>query len=166
MRRATGNVDVDRNDRVDALHDGVVVVRPAGAGAGAEGHHPFRLAHLLVHALQDRRLAMRDGADDHQEIRLPRREARQRGAEAIEVEARTGDRHVLHPAAGGHERVTEEGVLPRPLDRVEQATGREGIAERARDRHHVVVTGAPAGDEESLLFHCRRSIADVANWQR
>src|SRR5437879_13445483 len=40
--RAARDVDVDRNDRVDALHGGVVVVEAAGARAHAEGDHPLR----------------------------------------------------------------------------------------------------------------------------
>src|SRR5689334_8494884 len=65
-RRAPRDVDVDRDDVVDALHRRVVVVEAAGAGADAERHHPLRLAHLLVDALQDRRLLAVDRADHHQ----------------------------------------------------------------------------------------------------
>src|SRR4051794_39014985 len=46
-RRAARHVDVDRDDGVDALDDGVVVVRAAGVGAVAERHDPLRIGHLL-----------------------------------------------------------------------------------------------------------------------
>src|SRR5271169_6970337 len=48
-RRTSGNIDVNRDDAVDALEHGVVVVGTARTGAGAEGHHPLRLRHLLPH---------------------------------------------------------------------------------------------------------------------
>ena len=87
-RRAAGNVDVDRDDLVDARQRGVVLVEAAARRAGAERHHPLRLAHLLVDLEQDRRLLVRDRADDHQQVGLARREARQRGAEAVGVVGR------------------------------------------------------------------------------
>src|SRR5687768_5659037 len=52
-RRTAGAIHVHRDDRVDALHGGVVVVEPARARAHAEGHHPLRLGHLVVDALED-----------------------------------------------------------------------------------------------------------------
>src|SRR5262245_13660568 len=119
-RGTAGNVDVHGDDRVDALNRGVVVVRPARAGARAERDDPLGLGHLVVDLLQDRRLAVADRADHHQEIGLARREARQRRAEAVEVVARARGRHELHAAARGHERVQEEAVLPPPVhDRVD-----------------------------------------------
>src|SRR5213593_876708 len=47
--RAAGNVDVDRNDEVDPGERRVVVVEAAAGRAGAEGHHPLGLRHLIVH---------------------------------------------------------------------------------------------------------------------
>src|SRR5438876_1158045 len=52
MRRTSRNVDVDGDDRVDALHDGVVVIWASRACAGAEGHHPAWLRHLAIDALE------------------------------------------------------------------------------------------------------------------
>src|SRR5207244_2823080 len=75
-RRASGNVNVDRDDAVDALEYGVVIVGTARAGAGAEGHHPLRFRHLLPHTAQDGRLALGDGADHPQQVGLTRSEAR------------------------------------------------------------------------------------------
>src|SRR5262245_25175360 len=82
-RRTTGHVDVDRDDGVDPLHHGVVVVGTAGIGAVAKRHDPFWISHLIEHAPEYRRLAMCDGADHHQKIRLPRGEAGQRQTEAV-----------------------------------------------------------------------------------
>ena len=61
---------------------------------------------------------MRDRADHHQQVGLARREARQRGAEAVGVVGRGADRHELHRAAGGDERVGEERELARPADQL------------------------------------------------
>src|SRR5581483_42864 len=143
-RRAARDVDVDRDDRVDALHDGVVVVRAARVRAVAEREHPLRVRHLLPDPAEDRGLAMRDRSDDQKQIRLARREAGQRHAKAVGVEARTGDRHVLHAAARGDERILEERVLPRPRERVLVARGDERVA-------RVGPAGPPVGMEE-LFF--------------
>src|SRR6185436_16760552 len=58
--RTAGDVDVDRNDRVDPLHGGVIVVEAASARAHAEGDHPLRLGHLVVDALEDGRHLVAD----------------------------------------------------------------------------------------------------------
>src|SRR5262245_15075689 len=115
-RRAARNVYVDGNDGVDALHGRVVVIEAAGARADAEGHHPLRLRHLLVDALEDRRHLVRDRADHEQHVGLARRETRQPGAEAVDVVMRARGRHVLHATARGHERVLEDGILAGPAD--------------------------------------------------
>src|SRR5262245_4601758 len=47
-RRAARDIDVDRYDRVDPLHGGVVVVEAAGARADAERDNPLGLGHLVV----------------------------------------------------------------------------------------------------------------------
>src|SRR5260370_29318802 len=67
-RGASGNVDVDRDDAVDALQHCVVVVGTSRAGAGAEGHHPLRVSHLLPHAAQEGRPALGEGAYHPQQI--------------------------------------------------------------------------------------------------
>ena len=66
-RRAAGQVDVDRHDVVDALHDRVVVEHAAGRRADAHGDDPLGLGHLVVDLPQHRRHLLADPAgDDHQ----------------------------------------------------------------------------------------------------
>src|SRR5213083_2166245 len=67
-RRTAGYVDVDRDDRVDPLHGGVVVVEAARARADAEGDDPLRLGHLVVDALEHRRHLVADRADDEEHV--------------------------------------------------------------------------------------------------
>ena len=69
-RRATWDVDIDRNDGVDALNSGVVVIEPARTGADAESDYPFGLAHLVVNGFLHRRHFMVDGSDNKQNISL------------------------------------------------------------------------------------------------
>src|SRR5437867_3542942 len=126
-RRASRDVEVYGNDGVDPLHGGVVVVEPSRAGAHAECDHPLRLAHLLVHALENRGHLVADGPDDEQDVGLAWREAGEPGAEAVHVVMARGRRHVLHSAAGGHERILEDRVLAGPAD-----GGRELGGEKTR----------------------------------
>ena len=115
-RRAAGHVDVGVDELVDAGNGRVVVVEAARRGARSEREDPLRVGHLLVDALQHGGLALADRADDPQEVGLARREPRGLGAEAGHVETRAGERHELHPAAGGDEGVLEERVLARPAE--------------------------------------------------
>ncbi len=66
----------------------VVVVEAAARGARAERDHPLGIGHLLVDALERRRLALAHRADHPEQIGLTRREARGLGAEARDVVAR------------------------------------------------------------------------------
>src|SRR5579885_369202 len=119
-RRASGYVQIDRDDAIDTLQHGVIVVRTARAGTGAERHDPFRFRHLLPHAAQDRSLTLGYRADHEQQVSLARGKARQRRAETIDIVAGAGDREILHPATRSHERIAEKGILARPLHRVLQ----------------------------------------------
>src|SRR5688572_6333360 len=53
-RRTTRNVDVDRDEAVDALDHGVVVEDAPAGGAGSHRDAPLRLRHLLPDLEQDR----------------------------------------------------------------------------------------------------------------
>src|SRR5690606_19981096 len=113
-RRTARDVHVARDDLVDARDGGVVVVEAADRRAGPESEHPLRFGHLLVNALQDRRLALDDGAHHPEQLALARREARRLRTEARKIVARAAHRHELHAAASGHEGVHEQRVLLRP----------------------------------------------------
>src|SRR5205807_3854070 len=69
-RRAARDVDVDRNDRIDAHDGGVVVVEAAGARAHAEGDDPLRLGHLVIDTLEDGRHLVADRTDDEEDVGL------------------------------------------------------------------------------------------------
>src|SRR5947208_8186776 len=122
--RAARDVDVDRDDRIDAHDRGVVVVEAARARADTEGDDPLGLGHLVVDALEDGRHFVADRSDDEQDVGLSRRESREPRAEAVDVVVRARRRHVLHAAARRHERVLEDRILPRPPD---------GLVELARE---------------------------------
>ena len=47
-RRAAWNINIHRDNRVDAHHRRVVIVESARAGADTKRHHPFGLAHLII----------------------------------------------------------------------------------------------------------------------
>jgi len=86
-RGAAWDVDVDGDELVAALDDGVGVEDAAGARAGAHGDDPLGLGHLLVGALEDGEHLDGDAASDDEEIGLARGEAHDFGAKAREVVA-------------------------------------------------------------------------------
>src|SRR5260370_41080118 len=101
-RRASRDIQMYRHDAVDTLQHRVIIVGTARTRACAERHHPFRLAHLLVDAAQNRRLALCDGADHEEQVGLSRREPRQRSAETVDLVTRTLHLDTFHSAAPGH----------------------------------------------------------------
>src|SRR3990170_5930318 len=88
-RRAAGDVDVHRDDLVDAFENGVVVVvkRSAAGRATAHADHVFRLGHLLPQPADDRRDLDRRAPGHDDAVGLPRGPARD-DAGAVGVEAR------------------------------------------------------------------------------
>ena len=113
-RRAAGDVDVHRDEAVDALHDGVGVEDAAGGGAGAHRDAPFRLRHLQPDPLQHRHHLHRHPAGDDHQVALPRAEPHDLGAEAGDVVPRGAGGHQLDAAAGRGERHRPQAVLARP----------------------------------------------------
>ena len=71
-RRAARNVDVHRQDLVDALHHAVDVVHAAGVGARPHGDDPFGFGHLLVEPQHHRGDLFEDGAGNDEQVGLPR----------------------------------------------------------------------------------------------
>ena len=84
---------------------------------------------------------------------MPGREARESGAETIEVEARACDGHVLHPTASGDERVAEEGIFACPLDGITETRHREAVPEGTAHARHLVLTRSATRDQELLVSH-------------
>ena len=85
-RRAAGGVDVDRDDLVHALDDGVVVEHPAGRGAHAHGDDPLGLHHLVVDLAEHRGHLLGDPAGHDHEVGLAGRGPEDLHAEAADVE--------------------------------------------------------------------------------
>ena len=125
--RAAGHVDVDRQELVGALDDGVVGEHAARRRAGAHRDDPLRLEHLVVEAADDRRHLDRDAAREDQHVRLARRGAHRLGAEARDVVARRDDRHHLDRAAGEAEGRGEDRVRPPPVEDLVEAGREQGL---------------------------------------
>jgi len=123
-RRATGNVDVNGNDLIAALHDGVIVEDAAGSGASAHRDDPLGLGHLIVKLADDRRHFLRKAASDDHQIGLAGRRAKNFGAEAREVKAGSGHGHHFDGAACQSEAERPNGTLARPV---------HGLIERGED---------------------------------
>ena len=136
--RAPGHVDVDRDDRVDALGDRVgVPVGAAGVGAGAERDDVLRLGHLVVEAPHGRRHLVGDRAGDDHQVGLPRTGRERDDPEADEVVPghRRGDE--LDGAAGQAEVEHPERVAAAPVEDDPDRLGRE-VGGRSHPRHRQV----------------------------
>ncbi len=114
--RAARDVDIHRQDLVDALDDAVDVVHAPGIGAGTHGDHPAGLGHLLVEPQHHRRDFLEDRAGDDQQVRLPGGGAKHFGAEAGDVVAGRDGRGLFHKAAGQAEKHGPEAARPGPVD--------------------------------------------------
>ena len=99
-RRTAGQVDVDRDDVVDALDDRVVVEHAAGAGADAHRDDPLGVGHLVVDLAHDRGHLLADPAGDDHQVGLARRGGEALHAEPGDVVVGRADGHHLDGAAG------------------------------------------------------------------
>jgi len=99
-RRAAGNVDVNREHLIAALHDGVVVEDATGSGAGTHRDHPLGFGHLIVKLANDGSHFLREAAGDDHQVGLARRRTEYFGAETGDVETGGGHGHHFDGAAG------------------------------------------------------------------
>ena len=116
--RATGGVDIDRHDLIDALDNGVVVEHPAARRAHAHGNDPLGLHHLVVDLAQDgSHLLGHPAGHDHQ-VGLTRRGPEDLHAVASQVVVGSTGGHHLNGAARQAERRRPATPGPRPLHEV------------------------------------------------
>ena len=126
--RAPGDVHVHRHDLVNALDHAVNVVHAAAVGAGAHGHDPLGLRHLLVKPQHHRGDFFKKRAGDDQEVRLPGRAPEDLGPEPGQVVAGGKHRGHFDEAAGQAEKQRPQTVLPGPVDdQVNAAQDRVGL---------------------------------------
>src|SRR5262249_51641040 len=93
-RWTTGNINIDRNGAIDALHGRVRIEGTTRRSACAHCNRPLGLRHLIVNATNYGSHLERDGAGDDDEVALPRAGTKDTGAEAIDIKtARAGGHH-------------------------------------------------------------------------
>src|SRR6266481_2033110 len=114
-RRAAGDVDVDGNDLIAALDDGVIVEDAAGSGASAHGDDPLGFGHLIVKLADNGSHFLREAAGDDHQIRLAGRWAENLGAETREVKTGGGHGHHFDGAAGQTKAQRPNGTFARPV---------------------------------------------------
>src|SRR3990170_4193992 len=120
-RWTSGHEDVDRYDRVDSLHDGVVVEHPARRCTCAHRDAPLRLRHLLPDAANDRSKLEGHAPRADEDICLSWGKAHALHAEAREIEITGRGRHELDRATGGSERHRPQRVGAAPVHEKIQA---------------------------------------------
>ncbi len=113
-RRAPRNVEVHRQELVDALDHVVGTVKAARNGARAHRDDPLGIRDLLVHVLQDRHHLVGDRAHHQEQVGLPGAETQHFGTEARDVVPGGADRHELDGAARGTEGQRPHGPAFRP----------------------------------------------------
>src|ERR1017187_2073649 len=150
-RRASGDINIDGNHLVDALHERVIVEDAAGGGARPHGNHPLRLRHLLPQLADHGCHLVRHAAGDDHEIALPRRRTKNFRSKARNVEARRTHRHHLDGATREPERHRPDGPLAHPvhgrIHRGEHYSFRRGIAEGQILDHFLAVLEIDVGAE-------------------
>ncbi len=128
-RRATGCIHVDRNNLVDALHDGVVVEHAAAGRAHTHRQHPLGLHHLVVDLAQHGCHLLADAARNDHQIGLARRCAERLHAEAGQVVVGRARRHHLDGAAGEPEGGRHQAAPTRPLHQFLHRCGEDVVTE-------------------------------------
>ena len=121
------NVNVDRYDFVDSLHDVICAIEAATRRAGAHRDDPLRLRHLVVNLLQHRPHLVVNSAENHQHIGLFRRKAHDFRAETREVIMRRDRRHEFNRTAGRSEGIRPKGTLSSPIDKRSVGSGEETL---------------------------------------
>lgn len=102
-RRASGHIDIDRDELVNALDCCVGIEDAACGGAGAHGDDPLGFGHLFVDSLENGEHLDTHAACDDEQVCLPWGESHDFGAESGKVVARGCSGHEFDPAAGGGE---------------------------------------------------------------
>src|SRR6476646_5395593 len=174
--RATRDVDVHRDDLVDALDDRVVVEHPAATRADAHRDDPLGLDHLVVDLAEDRRHLLAHPAGHDHQIGLAGAGPEDLHPEAGEVVVRGAGRHHLDGAARESERGGEDRVPASPTDNVLQPGGeevvRDGIEGHLRGlvlARHLVGggdAGRDRGGAHDLSHHPTGDLAERAPVQR
>jgi hypothetical protein len=135
--RTAGDVDVDGDEAIDALRDGVGVVRTAAGRARTHGDDPLRVGHLVPEAADDRGHLLGDGARDDHQVGLARRGAKDFRAEAGHVVTGIEDGHHLDGAAGEAELHRPERRFTSPIEEFVDGRRENVRLEAILDQTHV-----------------------------
>src|SRR5262249_45093867 len=115
-RWAAGNVNVDRDDLIAALHDGVVVENASGRGTCAHGDNPLGFGHLIVKLPDDWSHFLRKAPCDDHEVGLAGRWAKDFRTETCYVKAGGGHGHHFHGAASDAGTERPDRAFAGPID--------------------------------------------------
>src|SRR5215211_2680257 len=118
--RTTWNVNVNRNDLVDTLDNGVVIKNTTGRRASAHRDNPLRLRHLVVNPAQHRRHLARYATGDDHHVSLSRARTKYLSTKTRQIVSRRGRVHHFDRAASESKSRRPQRRLPRPVnERVE-----------------------------------------------
>ena len=127
--RAPRGVDIDGDDLVHSLDDGVVVEHAPRAGAHAHRQDPLGLHHLVVDLAEHRCHLLGDPSGHDHQVSLTGRGTEDLHAEPGQVEVGGAHRHHLDGTAGQTEGGGPHRVGASPLDQVFEPAGEEIVLE-------------------------------------
>lgn len=114
---ASADIDVDGENLIDSLEDGVAAIHAATGSARAHGDAPFGFGHLIPDAFDDEGHFVGDGAGDDHDVALAWGEAHDFGAEAGDIEAGSACGHEFDAATGEAHGHGPEGIFAHPIHR-------------------------------------------------
>src|SRR5439155_2251697 len=151
-RRASRDVNVNGNNLIAALHDGVIIEDAAGSGASAHGDDPLGLGHLIVKLANDRRHFLGEAPCDDHQIGLTGRGAKNFSAETGEIEAGGGHGHHFNGAASEAEAKRPDRAFAGPV---------HGCIERGEDDAFVLQEAAEVvglGERDVFAEGCAHGV--------
>src|ERR1700722_1611314 len=151
-RGASRDINICRDDLVDALQHRIRIKRPADRRARAHRDYPFWIRHLVVDAFHHRRHLQSHGAGHNHQIALPRAGTKHFRPEASNIKPRRRRSDHLDRAAGQTKRHRPHCRLARPVENVVNRADHEILFELVLQPAH----GLPSFDPREALHRQSR----------
>ena len=116
-RGTSRDINIDWDQLIDALQDGVTPIHPTARRARTHRDTPFRFRHLLPDPFNRQGHLVGDGAGDNHDVTLSWRKPHDFGAEPRDIEPGSGCCHQFNRTTGQTHGHGPERVLSHPIHR-------------------------------------------------